>query len=203
MSYLGSIFSGFSSLLTGMGITFRQSLRKPVTLQYPHETPELSEAYRSAIQLVRFDETDSHDCIACMQCVKICPSYCITIEGGKIDGIKKKRASKFEMDFALCSLCGLCIDTCPTDTLEYSRLYEEAGRERGWLYDLLEPHDQFEATFRTEQHEREEVEAAAKAAKKEAAAKLKAEKAAKEAADAGDTGSADKDSKDPGAEQSS
>ncbi len=182
MSYLGSIFSGFKTLLTGLGITGKEIGGKSVTELYPHVEPELPEAFRSVIQLVRFEESGSHDCVACMQCVKICPSTCITIEGGKIEGIKGKRASEFEIDFALCSLCGLCIDTCPTDTLEWANIYDDAGQEREWVYDLLKPHEAFEEQYLTTRRAIEAKEAAEKAAKKAAVAKAKAEKAASEAA---------------------
>lgn len=182
VSYVGAITGGFRSLLTGMGITLRESVRKPVTLTYPHQKPELSDAYRGTVDLVRFDETGSHDCIACMQCVKICPSACITIEGGRVEGIKKMRASVFEMDFALCSLCGLCIDTCPTETLQYSKIYDDVGYQRNWKYDLLDPFREGEPGFVERQRGIEKKEAEAKAAKKAAAA---AAKAAKEAAEGG------------------
>ncbi|MCA9294589.1 MAG: NADH-quinone oxidoreductase subunit I [Phycisphaerales bacterium] len=169
---------GFHTLLTGLGVTFKQIFKRNVTLQYPHEKPELSKAYRSLIKLKRFDELDSHDCVACMQCVKICPSACITIEGGKVDGIKRKRATLFEVDFALCSVCGLCIDVCPTDTLEYSRLYDEAGYERAWTYDLLAEFREEEPAFRERQRVQEEQEAAEKEAKRLAAEQAKAAKEA-------------------------
>jgi len=195
MSYFGGIAKGFKSLLTGMGITGKEIGGKSVTLRYPHEEPELSGAFRSVIQLVRFEETGSHDCIACMQCVKICPSTCITIEGGKVEGIKGKRADLFEIDFALCSLCGLCVDTCPTETLEYSKHYDDAGPNRDWVYDLMKPHEAFEEQYletrRVVEAKEAAEKAAARAAKAAAAAKAKAEKDALEAeqsnpADAGD-----------------
>lgn len=177
MSYLGQILTGSRSLLTGMRITLRESFRKPVTLTYPHKKPEMSDAYRGTVDLVRFDETGTHDCIACLQCVKICPSYCITIEGGRVEGMKKARADVVEMDFALCSLCGLCIDTCPTDTLKYSKIYDDVGYQRNWKYDLLAPFRDGEEEFRERQREIErkeaEEKAAAKAAKAAAAAKEK------------------------------
>ena len=68
MSYFTTIAGGLKSLVTGLGITARQMRRKPVTLTYPHVKPELSEAYRSLISLVQFEELETHDCIACMQC---------------------------------------------------------------------------------------------------------------------------------------
>lgn len=190
MGYFRRIFAGLFSILIGFGITLRQLLRtvfrrKAVTLRYPHVEPELSPAYRSAIKLIRFDETNSHDCVACLACERICPSFCIKIEGGKVEGIKKKRASLFTMDFALCSLCGLCIDVCPTATLEYSKLYDEAGYDRDWDMDLLEEFRGFEPQFVDEQRERDIAEAAAKKAAKEAKAaaakKAKAAAAAKKA----------------------
>ena len=191
MPYLSTIFGGFWTLVTGMKITARQMPRKPVTEIYPHEKPKLSDAYRSAIQLVRFEESDSHDCVACMQCVKICPSFCITIEGEKIEGIKRQRANRVEMDFALCSMCGLCIDVCPTDTLEYSRIYDEAGGNRGWTFDLLAEFREGEEPYIERQRAIEAKEAAEKEANRKAIAEAKAaaakqqaeEAAAKDAAD--------------------
>ena len=187
MSYIGKIASGLKTLLVGLRITGKQSIQKPVTQTYPHVEPELTPAYRSAIKLIHFDEIKTHDCVACLACEQICPSFCIKIEGGKIEGIKKKRATKFEMDFALCSLCGLCIDVCPTATLEYTKLYDEASYDRHWVYDLLDDYRDFEPTFIEQQKEREAKLAAEKAAKAAAAkaAKEKAEqeKAAKEAAE--------------------
>ena len=195
MNRLGNLITGLLSLLTGMSVTLKTMFRtlsgNAVTLQYPHEKPELSPNFRSAIKLIRFDETDSHDCVACLQCEKICPSFCIKIEGGKIEGIKKKRATKFTMDFALCSLCGLCLDVCPTTTLEYSKLYDDASYSRDWNFDLLEEFTEFEPTFIAQQKEREAVEAAAREAKKKAAKAAKeaaaAAKAAAEAASAPET----------------
>jgi len=187
---LTRILTGFWSLLVGLSITMGHLLRtlfrrKKVTEQYPHEEPTLTPAYRSAIKLIRFDETKSHDCVGCKACERICPSFCISVDGGRVDGIRKKRATHFEMDFALCSLCGLCLDVCPTDTLEYSRLYDEAGYTRDWKHDLLAEFNDFEATFVVEQGEREAAEAEEKARllaeKKRAAAAALAAKAAREA----------------------
>jgi len=180
MGYMMKILRGLVSLLSGMSITIKAMFSKPVTQQYPHVEPELSKAYRSAIKLIRFDESETHDCIACLQCEKICPSFCIKIDGYKPEGIKRKRATVFDMDFALCSLCGLCIDVCPTDTLEYSALYDLTGYKRDMFnFDLLD-------AFREGEEEylgRARAEQAAKDAEKEKLRleKLAAKKAAEEA----------------------
>lgn len=181
MKLLLRLLAGLKALLGGMGVTFRHMLRKPVTQRYPHEKPVMSTGYRSAIKLINFEETNSHDCVACLQCEKICPSFCIKIDGEKVDGLKKKRATVFEMDFALCSLCGLCLDVCPTTTLEYSKIYDVVGyTPTEFNFDLLEEFTGREEQFREEQRARE---AAAKAAK-DAAKKAKAEAKAKAKAEA-------------------
>lgn len=196
MSFIGRVLGGFASLLTGLGITVREMFKRPVTYNYPHEDTPLSPNYRSAIKLIRFDETNSHDCVACLACERICPSFCISIEGGKVEGIKKKRADKFTMDFALCSLCGLCIDVCPTTTLEYSKLYDEAGYNRDWNMDLLEEFRGYEDQFREEQAEREHAQAEEKKKKAAAAKAAKAAKA-KKAAEAKAAKAAEADEKKP------
>ncbi len=184
MNAIGSIFTGAASLLKGMSVTLRALFTKPVTMPYPHKEPELTEAYRSAIELIRFEETGTHDCVACLQCEQICPSFCIKIDGDRPEGMKKKRATQFDMDFALCSLCGLCIDVCPTTTLKYSRIYDEAGYQREWVHDLLEDFRDGEAAYLERAIAEEAEKAAAREAKRAAAAEAKAKKAAAEAAKA-------------------
>lgn len=160
MKYLWAIISGFISLLKGLGVTLRNLFRRPVTELYPHQKPEMVPAFRSAIALVKFPESGTHDCVACMQCVNICPSFCITVEGEKPEGLKRKRATRFEVDFALCSVCGLCIDVCPTDTLMYSKIYDATGYRRdAFVFDLLEPYRAGEAEYL--EHARQESAAEA------------------------------------------
>ena len=180
------ILSSVGSLPTGMWVTLKHFgrstfKRKQVTERYPHTRPELPKAYRSAIKLIHFPELDSHDCVGCKACERICPSACISVDGDKVEGIKKKRATHFEMDFALCSLCGLCIDVCPTTTLEYSRGFDDAGYTRHWKHDLLKDFRGREEAFVAEQRAREvkEAEEKARAAeeKKRAAEAAKAAKA--------------------------
>lgn len=161
---------GARSLLTGMKITLKHCFRPPVTSRYPHERLEMSPAFRNVIALVEVPEVGSHDCIDCGACERICPSACIEVEGERPDGMKRKRATRFEVDFALCSECGLCVDVCPTDTLGYSREYDQAGYgRRDFLYDLLEPWRDGEAEVRERLRAEEARKQAARDAKKAAA----------------------------------
>jgi len=133
------VWTGAKSLVVGLGVTGRHLVRRPVTLLYPHQTPDASR-WNGPIDLKTFAATLTHDCIACNACVRVCPSDCITVDGRRPEGSKKMRATKFLIDFSTCSLCGLCIDVCPTDTLEYSTRYDEATYTRpATVNDLLGP----------------------------------------------------------------
>jgi NADH-quinone oxidoreductase chain I len=174
MGALISVARGALSLLKGMKITIGHFFRKPVTVEYPHEQAPMSPAQRNAIVLIEKDDIESHNCIACLQCEKICPSNCISITGERPEGLAMKRPVKFDVNFALCSECGLCLDVCPTETLGYSKRYDHAGYHRDdFLYDILgEWRDK-------EEKARENLREADRRKKAEREAKRKAELEAK------------------------
>ena len=56
----------------------------------------------------------------------------------KREGEKRKSATEFDLDFTKCSLCGSCVEVCPTDALEFSKDYNLASTRRDdYFYDLL------------------------------------------------------------------
>jgi NADH-quinone oxidoreductase subunit I len=133
------VWQGAVGLWKGLRVTGLHLVRKPVTVLYPYDRREFPN-FNGPIELVTFPETGTHDCIACNACVRICPSFCIDVEGKRPEGSKKMRATKFLIDFSTCSLCGLCVEVCPTDTLKYSNRYDEAFYTRAEsVNDLLKP----------------------------------------------------------------
>lgn len=131
-------WTGFRSLLTGMRVTLRQFFQPPVTVPYPYQTLPIPERYRGHVELVRDPETGMSLCVACKSCEKACPSGCILVEGIKREGEKKKSPTVFTVDFTRCSLCGSCVEVCPTEALRFSRRYNLAGTDReAYFLDLL------------------------------------------------------------------
>ncbi|MFZ5451789.1 MAG: NuoI/complex I 23 kDa subunit family protein [Thermodesulfobacteriota bacterium] len=130
INYFKEILVGFWSLLAGMAVTIRYFTKPIVTVQYPREKIQMSPAYRGYPQLIIDPETQTHRCIACEMCARICPSQLITVEGIKFPGEKQKRATKYIHEHYYCSLCGLCTEVCPTSALEYSDEYRLAGYHR-------------------------------------------------------------------------
>ena len=130
MSYFKEIAVGFWSLLAGMAVTIRYFVKPIVTVQYPRAKIQMSPNYRGYPQFIIDPETQTHRCIACEMCSRICPSQLITVEGAKFPGEKQKRATKYIHGHQYCSLCGLCVEVCPTTALEFSQVYRMAGYHR-------------------------------------------------------------------------
>jgi NADH-quinone oxidoreductase subunit I len=137
--YFSLLFTGAKSLLVGLGITLREMLRPIVTVQYPREKIDITPNFRGHTELVRDPETGAHRCIVCMMCDRDCPSNCITVVGETREGVKGKVLTAYHLDYTKCSLCGICVEVCPTNALCYSRKYEFAGfRREEYHYNLLE-----------------------------------------------------------------
>jgi NADH-quinone oxidoreductase subunit I len=130
MTYFKEIAVGFWSLLAGMAVTIRYFVKPVVTVQYPRKKIQMSPAYRGYPQLIIDPETNTHRCIACEMCARMCPSQLITVEGAKFPGEKQKRATKYVHEHQYCSFCGLCTEVCPTTALEYSKEYRLVGFRR-------------------------------------------------------------------------
>ncbi len=136
--YFSLLFTGAKSILVGLAVTFRQLLRPAVTVRYPREKLDITPNFRGHTELVRDPETGAHRCIVCMMCDRDCPSSCITVVGETREGVKGKVLTAYRLDFTKCSLCGICVEVCPTDALCWSRDYELAGlRREDYHYDLL------------------------------------------------------------------
>lgn len=83
-------------------------------------------------------------CTSCMLCVRECPSWCITLDSHSepIDepGARRPRTvsvlDEFTIDYGLCMYCGICVDVCPFDALEWKPDHDYASADRaGLLHD--------------------------------------------------------------------
>jgi len=138
-NYFKEIFGGAYSLLVGMWITLRHTFRRPVTVQYPYKTLKMPARYRGHIQLTYDETTGQLKCAACMACERACPSNCISLGGYKPEGATRKMVSKYVLDFTSCSLCGLCVESCHFNALEFSKDYNLAstGKNEYIVMDML------------------------------------------------------------------
>ena len=114
-------------LIGGLGVTFKTMLKPAVTVQYPHEQEDPPPRARGVIAL------KEENCTVCMLCARQCPDWCIYIEGHKEkrpprrEGGRERTVSlldRFDIDYALCMYCGICVEVCPFDALFWSPEYE-------------------------------------------------------------------------------
>jgi len=135
---LVEIYYGVKSLFVGMKITLREFFRPIVTVQYPHQTLKIPARFRGHIELVSDPATGKAKCFVCKLCERACPSDCITVEGVKPEGAKRKTVTMYRLDFTKCSLCGSCVEACRDEAIRFSREYNLAStRKEDYVMDLF------------------------------------------------------------------
>ena len=113
-----------SGILKSMLIAYRNMLRKPITVQYPHEKVGLPERSRWALAM-KPDENGAHKCTACVACERACPDYIIKIEFTTAED-RSKHIDHWRYEIGACMMCGLCVEACPFDAIQMSHEYELA-----------------------------------------------------------------------------
>ena len=172
--YFNNIKDGLVTVFIGMKITFLHLFTPSVTIQYPSVKVPMVDRARNRL-FVNID-----DCIGCDQCARACPVSCISIDTvkglptddlGKTSQGKKKAlwVTKFDIDFAKCCYCQLCVFPCPTECIFMTDEYEFSQLERtGLLYKFsaLSPEDveQKKENFQSRKLSGEAEKAAAKTA---------------------------------------
>ena len=66
-------------------------------------------------------------CTSCMICVRECPTWCISLDAhqevvGDPTGRRPRTENvldSFTIDWGLCMYCGICVEVCPFDALEW------------------------------------------------------------------------------------
>jgi NADH-quinone oxidoreductase subunit I len=80
-------------------------------------------------------------CTSCMLCVRECPAWCIHLDSHteEVTEAGARRPKKinvldtFDIDYSLCMYCGICVDVCPFDALEWDQHRALVGESRNSL----------------------------------------------------------------------
>jgi len=110
-------FIDLKGILQPLGAV-KQLFKKPHTIQYPYETNEASDNYRG------FHFNDLEQCIGCGNCSTICQNDAIDmISLENIEGNAGDSGLRPRIDHGRCCWCALCVDVCPTGSLNLTKDY--------------------------------------------------------------------------------
>jgi NADH-quinone oxidoreductase subunit I len=107
----------------------RQKVRQHVTQEYPEVPARMAPRFRGRLTMLR-DEAGEIKCVACMACVKICPTQVITIEAGKKEGRKTRLPLRYDFEMERCIFCEFCVEACPFDAIILNHQFELAAYDR-------------------------------------------------------------------------
>lgn len=170
LQYFLNIWQSIITPLAGMRLTWQRLLAPAVTLQYPDERWDLPPNSRMQL-FVNMD-----DCIGCLQCERVCPVQCISIDTVKAipteveetsTGHKKRlHVTKFDIDMVKCCYCDLCTFPCPTECIYMTPSFEDSAADRyGLIYHFATMTPEQTAELEDKARRFDEEEAARKGAR--------------------------------------
>jgi NADH-quinone oxidoreductase subunit I len=111
-----------------MGVTFKNLLRRPITVRYPTVKRVYPDRFRGILALTYDPQTGEENCIGCRLCEYICPPQVIKVEMLKAE--KRNWAKTFTLELYACEFCELCVQVCPTDAIVMMRSFDLATADR-------------------------------------------------------------------------
>ena len=115
-------------MLGGLGVTFKTMMKPAVTVQYPHEREDPPPRARGVIALEGRELHRLHAVRA------VVPRLVHLHRGPQGDSARRvvkvvaprsvSVLDRFDIDYALCMYCGICVEVCPFDALFWSPEFE-------------------------------------------------------------------------------
>src|SRR5256885_530165 len=95
-----------------MGVTFKNLLRRPITVRYPTVKRVYPDRFRGLLALTYDPQTGEEDCIGGRLCEYICPPTVIKVQMLKAE--KRNFAKSFTLELYACEFWELCGQVCPS-----------------------------------------------------------------------------------------
>ena len=127
-SFLGETGQLVRAVGRAMGVTFKNLLRRPITVRYPTVKRVYPDRFRGILALTYDPQTGEENCIGCRLCEYICPPQVIKVEMLKAE--KRNFAKTFTLELYACEFCELCVQVCPTDAIIMIKSFDLATADR-------------------------------------------------------------------------
>ncbi len=129
-------------ILKGLLLTWKTTVRTPVTRQYPDEHLPVQQRFWGFPGLIWDAAADEPFCTGCQVCMRNCPTGAITVamkdNPRQKEGKSKRRkiVDDFEINLSRCIACNICVEVCNFDAIEMSYQHEEASYYPDIIADL-------------------------------------------------------------------
>src|SRR2546429_1579883 len=127
-SFLGETSQLVRAVGRAMGVTFKNLMRRPITVRYPTVKRVYPDRFRGILALTYDPQTGEENCIGCRLCEYICPPQVIKVEMLKAE--KRNFAKTFTLELYACEFCELCVQVCPTDAIIMMKSFDLATADR-------------------------------------------------------------------------
>lgn len=122
------------SMLAGLFITFKYLFKKPVTLRYPEQKPNLPPRSRGKHYLTKWED-GLERCVGCELCAIVCPPQAIYVKPaenrpGDVHSHGERYAADFQINMLRCIYCGMCEEACPTGAIILGNQFELSAYTR-------------------------------------------------------------------------
>ena len=137
--YIKDVYGAVKSLLTGMKLTgyYFTHHKEIITQEYPDNraTLKIADRFKGEVWMPH-DENNEHACTGCSSCEIACPNGTIKIISKNVvnaEGKKKKAIDEHIYRLDMCTMCGLCVEACPTDAIHMRNTFELSVFDRNNL----------------------------------------------------------------------
>lgn len=121
-------------MLWGLFIVLKYAFKRPTTIRYPEEKPQLPPRSRGRHYLTKWED-GLERCVGCELCAIVCPAQAIYVKAAQntpsdMHSHGERYASNFQINMLRCIYCGYCEEACPTGAIILSNEFELAATSR-------------------------------------------------------------------------
>lgn len=141
--YITDVFKTLQSVWSGLRITARYFFhpKEIITEQYPNNraTLKIADRFKGEVYMWH-NENNEYRCTGCTSCELACPNGSIKVITKMVttpEGKRRKMLDTYYYHLEMCTMCGLCVEACPSDAIFMRNTFEHSVFDRRLLVKQL------------------------------------------------------------------